>query len=368
MTSPFGGYDIDQSTIHIGHPILEVNPIDRSELVQLQTNSVSSSTSLTTTATNASVASHSFATVSGSSASLSTSNSGSDGSTLQLQSAFSSLSSSPISSSSISMGGAATGSNLENDPSKSMQSKLPGIVGGTAAGICVLVIAILLLWRSRRRRRMDKEAQVEPLYTDGYPGDNKEWMPYTINSAPTLSSGQGILYSGNKNRPPSSAPPPAHSQEALMGGLEYTPTTPTSEGHGNAIVPSSDLRLTQPNASGSNPPISPVTTAGGLPAYDTYMDAPLVTFRRARMHYNTVVRDGNVVDDLLHRWAERCRDFVPPHLETRLRAGGYVPGSNPSDLAEEAWLTRFEVTRQELAGLQELYDRYIVSLARLIQC
>ncbi|KIM19839.1 hypothetical protein M408DRAFT_311755 [Serendipita vermifera MAFF 305830] len=88
------------------------------------------------------------------------------------------------------------------------------------------------------------------------------------------------------------------------------------------------------------------------------MNAPLVTFRR---HLAMVpdVGEEEIVNDSLHEWAEGNRDFVPPHLERRLRAGGHVPGSNPSDLSPENWLTGFGVTRYELAGLQELYERCV---------
>ena len=250
---------------------------------------------------------------------------------------------------------ATAGENITNasvggNSTDAMQTKLPGIVGGVVGGVCVILIVLFFLWRSHRRRR---EARVDPLDTQ----DEEEWAPYTIPSGAIPGTDHGILYAGGKNRPPSTTPQLVHLQEALMAEA-LSPNT--DDDHAPRTGSTSESSHAQPITSIPNLPTSPATTAGGLPAYDTYMDAPLVTFRRARIPQDTIGQDNPVVEDSMHQWAEDSREFIPPHLESRLRAGGYVPGSNPRNVAADVWLSRFGVTRYELAGLQELYERWVI--------
>lgn len=231
-----------------------------------------------------------------------------------------------------------------------MQSKLPGIIGGSIAGAFFLIIIIIFFfWKSRQRQKR----LVDIPYIDDAQYGDAPWTPYTVPSDTVLNpNGGGIMYAGRKNRPLSPSLP-VHSREALVGRVS-NPQTPPSEDHTPETRSANNLLH---DISGPGYPVSPVTTAGGLPAYETYMNAPLVTFRRGGAPREIVSEDNQFIDDSLHRWAEGHRDFVPPHLESRLRAGGYVPESNPSDISMDSWSTRFGVTRYELAGLQELYGR-----------
>ncbi|KIM32276.1 hypothetical protein M408DRAFT_326896 [Serendipita vermifera MAFF 305830] len=336
MKSPWGGANYTQSTIYIGHFILEAKPIEpvttTSTPVPASTSSTPSTTSIPSTSSVVTSASSSNSTTS-------------DTSTTIL-SILDGINDSSSTSSGI---GGGPEANVSNSSSDTMQSKLPGIVGGTVAGICVIFILLFFLWRRHQHRKR--------LIADAVAFDEQDpWSPYQITNPPSSGYGHGILYAGGKNRPPSSAPEPIHSQEGLLGGAVYPSTPSTQEGHAPEMRSANEVSQAQYNVSSGGRPISPATTAGGLPAYDTYMNAPLVTFRR---HLAMVpdVGEEEIVNDSLHEWAEGNRDFVPPHLERRLRAGGHVPGSNPSELSPENWLTGFGVTRYELAGLQELYER-----------
>jgi hypothetical protein len=62
--------------------------------------------------------------------------------------------------------------------------------------------------------------------------------------------------------------------------------------------------------------------------------------------------------DIIGQYAATHRGFISVELERKLRAAGYYPGSNPSDLTEDEW-GRYGVGPLELGRLQELYDRYI---------
>lgn len=72
------------------------------------------------------------------------------------------------------------------------------------------------------------------------------------------------------------------------------------------------------------------------------------------------VDDMSLMDDL-REWAERHRDVIPTDLERRLRAGGFVPGTNPREIPRDVWERRFRVTAYEMRGLQELYDMTVSS-------
>ena len=71
-----------------------------------------------------------------------------------------------------------------------------------------------------------------------------------------------------------------------MGETQNSSIPSFSEDHRPA--PGIPIRFieSEPNIPDSGLPPSPGTTVGSLPAYDTYMDAPLVTFRRAGRYTN----------------------------------------------------------------------------------
>ncbi|KIM32274.1 hypothetical protein M408DRAFT_20593 [Serendipita vermifera MAFF 305830] len=318
MTSPRVGKNITQSTIYIGHFILEAKAIEpvTSTSTPAQASTFPTPSTTSTTPTSSSV----------SSASSSSNSTTSGTQTTRLNGINDNISLSDSSSASSGIGGVPE-ANVSNSSSDTMQSKLPGIIGGTVAGICAIFILLFFLWRRHQHHKRE--------IADAVPYDGEAtWSPYAVN--PTL---------------------PGHGHGGFTWWWPiYPPTPSTQEGHAPEMRSANETLQIQNNVSRVEHPISLVTTAGGLPAYDTYMDAPLVTFRR---HLGMAPDAGEeeIVNDSLHEWAEGNRDFVPPHLERRLRAGGYVPGSNPSDLSPEHWLTNFGVTRYELAGLQELYER-----------
>ncbi|KIM32278.1 hypothetical protein M408DRAFT_20597 [Serendipita vermifera MAFF 305830] len=322
MTSPWGGANYTQSTIYIGHFILEAKAIDP---ITTTTIPVQAST-LVSYFTTSSIQTVTHMIIHGTSDS---------------------------SSASSGIGGVPEAS-ISNSYTDTMQSKVPGIVGGTVAGLCAIFIILLFLWRRHQHRKGS--------ITDAVAYEKQAtWSLTPVTNPHSSSDGLGDLHAGGRSRPPSyrpssSAPEPIHSQECLLGGTICPSTPSTQGGHAPKLRLVNEMSRTQHNVSSVGHMTSPATTAGSLPTYGNHNDTPLVTFR-GQLALVSDVGEEDIVNDSLHEWAEENRDLVPPHLERRLRTLGYVPGSNPSKISPENWLVGFGVTRYELAGLQELYER-----------
>lgn len=245
ITSPWTGKNITQSTIYIGHFILETKAADpvttTSTPVQASTLASSSATSSTQTASSR-------------------------------------------------IGGVPEG-NISNSSTDTMQSRLPGIIGGTVTGIGAILIIFFLLWKRHQRRRSPS--------ADVVAYDKQvTWSPSPVTNTPSSGYVHGDPYARGKGRPPSyrppsSAPQPIHSQEGLLGGVFCPPSPSTQERHTFEMRPVCEMLPTQHNVSSVEHAISPATIPGGLPSYNANMNAPLI-----------MVTEEEIVNDSLHEWAE----------------------------------------------------------------
>ena len=216
------------------------------------------------------------------------------------------------------------------------------IIGGATAGVIIAIIGLAVLFLYLRRKRakpseeVPEEHRIVPLSHDesawgGAPGTSKrvELRPSKHDALRAAEKNPNILGAAN-----------ATSDEPLVVSSDGVQPTASAESSGRA-----------PSA---------VFSATGLPAYDAYESAnqdPLFLTNLGDQQGPYTLDDTFQVHDLLGEWADEHRDAIPYHLERRLRIGGYTPAIHPSAIAPEVWMTRFAVTRFELAGLIELFER-----------
>jgi hypothetical protein len=59
-------------------------------------------------------------------------------------------------------------------------------------------------------------------------------------------------------------------------------------------------------------------------------------------------------------FARANRNLISYDLEAKLAAAGYLPTDDPDNLSEQEWITKYNVTVQELESLRRLYYRSVL--------
>ena len=76
-----------------------------------------------------------------------------------------------------------------------------------------------------------------------------------------------------------------------------------------------------------------------------------------------MVPDGPAEETGLAAWARTNRAQIPPILEAKLAAAGYVPMDNPDIIPEEEWSREYGFTNFELSRTRGLYQSTTVAVA-----
>ena len=252
---------------------------------------------------------------------------------------------------------------------ESSSSNKSAIIGGAiASGVAAVIgMAVLLLYLRRRRaqrsKRLPEEHRIVPLSHDesGAFGTSKsmellskqdilqavEKNPNLLGKANAISSAP-LIVSSDETQPVINDEPPRRPPTVIFSAMDL----PTYDSHDNAHQ--------GPLFGPPQRPHSAIFSSAGLPTYDSHENVNQDPFFFTNFRNQEVLDtldDTSRIHDLLREWAEEHRDIIPYHLERRLRAGGYTPATHPNEIAQEVWLSQFAVTRFELAGLVELFER-----------
>ncbi|KIM30302.1 hypothetical protein M408DRAFT_22301 [Serendipita vermifera MAFF 305830] len=348
----YDGTDMNSLRLFVGHMDLQLT---------LPTSSQAAATSTSTrpTSSNDSTASLSTQTSSPSSGSSTGSTTGTG--------AFNSIPAPNVSWTESPDQTAVLGPSVSNTPSSTVTppnnntGKIAGIAAGIGAACLFLLLIAFLLFRRRRRRQ--EENKKEEL------NSAEEIAPWTPRGAYPPAEWDRVRSEKPSNNPlVSSSTDTAPFQltkarlpisESSHGESSTQSSTSSQTGETPVRVPPTQPPVPVPEADMSPmsgpTSLNPSTIATALPpSYDMHPYHQIVTPRVMveESEYSSV---DDIMDDL-REWAERHRDVIPTDLERRLRAGGFVPGTNPREIPRDVWERRFRVTAYEMRGLQELYD------------
>ncbi|KIM30303.1 hypothetical protein M408DRAFT_22302 [Serendipita vermifera MAFF 305830] len=220
-------------------------------------------------------------------------------------------------------------------------------LSGNESDTCLLLLIAFLLFRSRRmRQQKEKNERINPNKVapwtprGGYPPAEWDLVRMDKGSDPLVSSNTGM--------------PPLHLTKSHIPIGELSGQLPTNSQAGEAPV-----RV--PLAPAPVPEMFPTPNSSTVvtalpPSYDMHAYHRVVTPRLMveQVEYSSA-EDISPMDEM-REWDKRYRDVIPIDLERRLRAGGFIPGTNPREIPRDVCERRFRVTAYEMRGLQELYD------------
>lgn len=240
--------------------------------------------------------------------------------------------------------------------------KIAGVATGIGAACILLLLIAFFFFRRRRRQKQDNEKE-EHVYSweivpwtprGAYPP--AEWDRVRIDKAVVVDN--PLVVSSSTDTPPfqfTKAPLPISESDHDESSRQSPTNSQTEETLTRIPFARAPVSEILPTIIPTSPRASTVVTALP-PSYDMHPYHQIVTPRVMIEGSGSSSMGGVSHMDELGEWAERHRDVIPGDLERRLRAGGFVPGTNPQEIPRDVWERRFRVTAYELRGLQELYD------------